>query len=473
VPKKEKPNSNEKPADPTIENLVSLGPEKLAKMLLKEAEKSDALSRSIELSLAARGSVEDLAKHLRQEFKQCIKKKYFIGKGGSFEYSNELDDLRSTITDKILPKDPETAAQLLEEFIALHKKAFYVSDDSYGVIGDVFRQAIKDWGIAWSRVQGKDTTTLARKVYAKHIANDYGIYDEIVPAFGEAIGDNGLAVLEELALKELKKLPPFPEDDKARLFDKTWSARSRIGHIMEGIADIRKDPDSFIEAVSILGRKTIYGVEIAERLMEAGRFEEALEWLNNNSGVQRKYEISDLKAKCLIALNRADDARDVLWEHFLQTFDSGTYKEALALARSEEREQMQREALAAANQSNRLLESLSFLIKEGFLQEAASLVLERWQEIDGSVYTTLGAISKELADGYPLPALVLHRLMAEAVLEKGVSKYYGYSVRNLRAAERLGLAVTEWHGFKNNEEFKQELRVRHRFKKAFWERYEK
>jgi hypothetical protein len=185
VPKKEKPNSNEKPADPTIENLVSLGPEKLAKMLLKEAEKSDALSRSIELSLAARGSVEDLAKHLRQEFKQCIKKKYFIGKGGSFEYSNELDDLRSTITDKILPKDPETAAQLLEEFIALHKKAFYVSDDSYGVIGDVFRQAIKDWGIAWSRVQGKDTTTLARKVYAKHIANDYGIYDEIVPAFGE------------------------------------------------------------------------------------------------------------------------------------------------------------------------------------------------------------------------------------------------------------------------------------------------
>ncbi len=473
MPKKKKPTLDEKPADPSIENLVSLGPEKLAKMLLKEAEKSDALSRSIELSLAARGSVKELAKHLRRKFKQSIKKNYFIGKGGSFEYSNELDDLRSTITDKILPKDPETAAQLLEEFIELHTKAFYVADDSYGAISDVFRQAVKDWGKAWSRGQRTDTTTLARKVYAKHLANDYGVYDEIVPAFGEALGENGLAVLEQLALQELKKLPPLPEDDKARLFDKTWSARCRIGHIMEGIADLRKDPDSFIEAVRILGRETIYGVEIAERLMEADRFNEALEWLSNNSGVQRKYEIPYLKAKCLIALGRKNDARDVLWKHFLQTFDSEAYKKAFSLAKAEEHEQLQREALAAASQSSRLIEALSFLIAEGFLREAASLVLERWQEIDGSVYTTLGAISKELANTYPLPALVLHRLMAEAVLEKGVSKYYGYAVRDLRAAERLGSAVTEWHGFKNNDEYLQELRVRHRLKKVFWEKYEK
>ena len=473
MPKKKHPTSNEKPAHPSIENLVSLGPEKLAKMLLKEVEKSDALSRNIELSLAARGSVKELAKHLRQKFKQCIKKNYFIGKGGSFAYSDELDDLRETITEKILPKDPETAAALLEEFIDLHTKAFYVADDSYGAVSDVFRQAVKDWGAAWSRVQGKDTSILARKVYAKRSANDYGVYDEIVPAFGEVLGENGLAVLEQLALKELKKLPAIPDDDKQRHFDETWSARCRIGHIMEGIADLRKDPDSFIEAVRILGKETVYGVEIAERLMAAGRFAEALEWFNRNSGVQRTYEIPDLKAKCLIALDRKDDARDVLWKHFLQTFDSEAYKEAFTLTKSEEHDQLQREALAAASRSSRLLDALSFLIEEGFLREAASLVLERCQEIDGSVYTTLGAISKELANTYPLPALVLHRLMAEAVLEKGVSKYYGYAVRDLRAAEGLGLAVTEWHGFKNNEEYMQELRVTHRLKKAFWEKYEK
>jgi hypothetical protein len=473
VPKKKPPTSNEKPAHPSIENLVSLGPEKLAKMLLKEAEKSDALSRRIELSLAARGSVEDLAKNLRRKFKQCIKKNYYIGKGGSFAYSHELDDLRETITEKILPKDPETAAKLLEEFIELHAKAFYVSDDSYGAISDVFRQAVTDWGAAWSRVHGKDTATLARKVYAKRIANDYGVYDQIVPAFGKALGENGLAVLEQLALKELKKLPAIPDDDKQRHFDETWSARCRIGHIMEGIADLRKDPDSFIEAVRILGRETVYGVEIAERLMDADRFDEALEWLNRNIGVQRTYEIPGLKAKCLIALGRKDDARDVLWQYFLQTFDSEAYTDAFPLAKAEEHEQLQREALAAASQSSGLLDALSFLVAKGFLREAASLVLERCQEIDGSVYTTVGSISEKLANSYPLPALVLHRLMAEAVLEKGVSKYYGYSIRDLRAAERLGLAVTEWHGFKNHEEYVQELRVRHRLKKAFWDQYEK
>lgn len=473
--KKKTLTANGEPVVPSIENLVSLGPEKLAKMLMKEAEKSDALSRRINLSLAARDSVETLAKHLRRSFKSCIKKKYFIGKGGSFEYSHELDDLRATIVEKIFPQAPETAAALLEEFIELHTKAFYVADDSYGAISNVFRQAVQDWGNAWSRVrvQGKDTTALPRKVYDKHITNDYGIYDEIVPAFGEALGENGLAVLEKLALGELKKLPSIPDDDRARRHDENWSDRCRICHIMKGIADIRKNPDSFIEAVRILGRDTIHGIEIAERLIDACRFEEALEWLNRNTGVQRTYEIPYLKAKCLIALGRKDEARGVLWKHFLQTFASEAYKEALSLAKPEDIKQMQREALTSASKSHKLLYALSFLAEEGFLQEASSLVLERWKEIDGSVYTTLGDIAKKLAKDYPLSAVVLHRLMAEAVLDKGISKYYGYAVRDLRSAERLDLEVTEWHGFKNNEEYIHELRGRHRLKKSLWERYEK
>lgn len=456
-----------------IEKLVSLGPEKLARMLIKEAENSDSLSRRIDLTLASRRSVNELAKYLRRKFKQCIKKKSFIGKGGSFEYGRELDDLRTTINEKILPQAPETAAALFEEFIELHTKVFNFADDSYGAISDVFRQAVQDFGVAWSRVQNRNAVALAKEVYAKHLANDYGIYDEIVPAFGTALGENGLAALEQLALRELKKLPTIPNDDRARPFDENWSVRCRIGHIMEGIADLRKDPDSFIEAVRILGKETVYGVEIAERLMDAGRFDEAIEWLTRNSGVQRTYEIPDLKAKCLIALGRKDDARVILWTHFLQTFASEAYKKALSLAKTEDKEQMQREALTAASNSRRLLDALSFLAEEGFLQEASALVFERWKEIDGSVYTSLGSISKKLAKEYPLPAIVLHRLMAEAVLEKGVSKYYGYAVGDLHTAERLGLAVTEWSDFKNNEDYMQELRVRHRLKKALWELYEK
>ena len=473
MPKKKKLTSDKESIVPSIEKLAALGPEKLVRMLIKEAENSDSLSRRLDLTLASRRSVNELAKHLRRNFKQCIKKNYFISKGGSFDYSRELDDLRATIIEKILSQAPETAAALLEEFIGLNTKAFYIADDSYGAISDVFRQAVQDWGVAWSRVQNRDAVALARKVYAKRIANDYGIYDEIVQTFGTALGENGLAALEQLALRELKKLHPIPDDDRSRFFNENWSARCRIGHIMEGIADLRKDPDSFIEAVRILGRETVHGVEIAERLMDADRFDEAIEWLNRNSGVQRTYEIPDLKAKCLIALGRKDDARDVLWKHFLQTFDSEAYKEAFSLTKAEEYEQLQREALTAASRSSKLLDALSFLITEGFLREAASLVLERWQAIDGSVYTTVGSVSKKLTNGFPLPALVLHRLMAEAVLEKGVSKYYGYAVRDLRAAERLGLAVTEWRGFKNNEEYMQELRVRHRLKKALWELYKK
>lgn len=471
--KKKKLTSDEESVVPSIEKLAALGPEKLARMLIKEAENSDSLSRRLDLTLASRRSVNELAKHLRRKFKQCIKKKYFISKGGSFEYGRELDDLRATIIEKILSQAPETAAALLEEFIELHTKVFNFADDSYGAISDVFRQAVQDLGIAWSCVQNRDAVALAKEVYAKHLANDYGIYDEIVPAFGAALGDNGLAALEQLALRELKKLPPILDDDRTRLLNENWSVRCRIGHIMEGIADLRKDPDSFIEAVRILGKETVHGVEIAERLMDTGRFDEAIEWLNRNTGVQRTYEIPDLKAKCLIALGRKDDARDVLWKHFLQTFDSEAYKEALSLAKTEDIEQMKREALTAASKSHKLLDALSFLAEEGFLQEASTLVIERWKEIDGSVYTSLGSISKKLAKEYPLPAIVLHRLMAEAVLEKGVSKYYGYAVRDLHAAERLGLAVTEWRGFKNNEEYMQELRVRHRLKKALWVLYEK
>jgi hypothetical protein len=456
-----------------LEKLISLGPKRIAKMLLERAEWDEGTACKVEQALSESDPVKTVVSKVKKGLGQYTNSRLAGAWRMSSVVSKELEHLRVLIVESVLPKAPDTAASLLEKLIDRNVPVFNNVDDSYGAISDVFRQAVQDWGNAWSRCKAKDTTALARKVYDKHIANDYGVYDEIVPAFGEALRENGLAVLEKLALDELKKLPPIPEGDRARHFDENWSVRCRIGHIMEGIADIRKDPDSFIEAVRVLGRDTIHGVEIAERFIDAGRFEEALEWLSRNTGVQRTYEIPYLKAKCLIALSRKNEARDVLWKHFLETFTSNAYKEALSLAKPEDIKQMQREALTSASKSNRLLDALSFLAEEKFLREAATLVLERWKEINGSVYTTLGDIAKKLAKDYPLSSVVLHRLMAEAVLDKGISKYYGYAIRDLRSAERLGLEVTEWHDFKNNEEYIQELRGKHRLKKSLWERYEK
>ena len=453
-----------------IENLAALGPERLARMLLNEAGRYEEKGRRIELAVTGQESLEALIAGIKKSFGRYTNSRLAGAWKKSFPLSRELEDIRTAIVETILPKLPKAACELLERMVKLHVAVLGNVDDSYGVLGDVFWQAVSDWGAAYARIPDRNAKVLAMMVFQKIMSNDYGMYDSILPAFGEALGETGLAEIEKLTRKELSQIPPLQPDENRRGIDENWSRRLPLCHTLEEIADLRDDPDGFIEAVTLLGRPMVYCREIAERLMKRGRIEEALDWLHRYDG-PHQHDTVALKAKGLTALGREAEARNMLWQDFVQTLSQSSYAGVLELTPQDEIEERQKEAINTARAHRRIHEALSFLMEQSFLPNAASLVINRWKELDGDTYSTLRPAAEKLAADFPLAAVLLRRCLVEAILEKGQSKYYRYAIEDLMQTDILSRMVKDWHNIETQEHYLSRLRDRHGKKSSFWSRY--
>jgi hypothetical protein len=191
----------------TAEALEALGAERLAAILLTHAEWDDALSQTLRLAIAASsastiasaaGSGNGLARALSAEIARIAKDDRFYGYRDGRILAAELDRVRQSIMEDLLPVQPRAAAELLARFILLDGNVFERSDDSDGIIGDVIREAVEDYGVAWAAVPDRDPAALAREVFATFTRDDYGVHGEIIKAFADALGADGLDELERL-----------------------------------------------------------------------------------------------------------------------------------------------------------------------------------------------------------------------------------------------------------------------------------
>ncbi len=440
-------------------------------MLLDRTAWEDGTAHTVEQALAESDPVKTVASKVRKGLGQYTDSRFAGAWSRSSAISRELDHLRVLIVDSVLPKAPEAAAGLLEKLIERHMPVFNNVDDSNGLLGDVFRQAVRDWGTAWAGIPDRNSKHLATMIFKKIMSNDYGMYDSIVPAFGAALGESGIAILEKLVRQELSHIPPAQPDENRRGIDENWLRRGPLCHTLEEIADLRNDPDGYIEAVSLLGRPEAYAGDIAERLISAKRFEEALSWLEKGGRLPR-YDAADLKARCLISLGRKEEARELLWRDFIETLSVSSYAGAMKLTPDSELGTSRRAAIERARQYGSALTALSFLLKQGFKSEAALFVLDRWQELNGDHYHALRPAAERLEIDYPLSAVLLRRRLVDAILAKGNSKYYGYAVTDLRQADRLGRMVRDWQAIEDQSQYLIQLKVRHGKKSAFWSRYD-
>ncbi|TAN45776.1 MAG: hypothetical protein EPN22_01120 [Nitrospirae bacterium] len=454
------------------ERLVSLGPERLARMLLERADWDEGAAHTVEQALAESNPLETVVGRVKKGLGQYTGSRLSGSWNKSSVISRELDHLRLLISDAILPKSPATAAALFEKLIERHVPVFNNVDDSNGLLGDVFRQAVRDWGNAWYRRTDRKAGHLAGMVFNKIMSNDYGMYDHIVPDFSGALGADGIAELEKLVRQELAPMPPVWIDENRADIDKDWFKRVPLCRTLEEIADLRNDPDGYIEAVTILGRPEPYAGDIAERLISAKRFEDALTWLGR-SGRLPRHDVAGMKAQCLVSLGKKDEARELLWHDFLATLSGASYSGALKLTPESEIDAKKEAAIAASKQYSSALTALSFLLKQGFMHNAADLVVIRWQELNGEHYYAIRPAAEKLETEFPLAAALLRRRLAEAILEKGVSKYYGYAVNDLKQTELISRMVQDWQGNEDQSLFMLRLKARHGKKSAFWALYER
>jgi Family of unknown function (DUF6880) len=439
------------------EELVAAGAEKLAHILLSLYENRLDLRKYLDCVFAGlEANPKKLIAFIKKELTALKKSTRFIDYYAAGEFCHRLELLRSQIADELGQKSPNDAFELMLTFLDLHEAMLNRVDDSNGGVGNVFMQACQDLGRLCT--QARESRDIVTLIYERFMHNDYGIYDDIIHHFKDALGKEGLEALKSQLQNGIK----------SRASDNCIKG-------LKDIADCQKDVDAYIRVCSIQGVPAAYEhLEIAKRLVDQWRGKEALKWLDSmdipeTHGWQHDRYALKLQALELCGEYEAAQVERLAW--FEKTLCVKTYGQILQYANSDFKESFTKAAIQRAFSPSAPHLGLHFLIQIHDFENAAKFVRHFKDTFYGRCYSTLRPAADLLKESDPLAAILLYRKLLEAVLQEAKSKYYPYAAKDLVMCAVLSSKVTDWEECIDHTTYYNGLLATHKRKLAFWSAY--
>lgn len=446
------------------EQLVAMGPEKLADLLIEFSASHKVIKKQLNTVIAGQNQdPKKLLSIINRELNTLKKAKGMIFYDGVKAFAERLDQLRISIVKELANKSAEAAVQAMGAFLDLSKHTLERADDSYGYVGDVFSNAAKDWGNLYARTN-PTTEVCVDDVFGRFVNDDYGLFSHIILDFKEALEEPGLVLLQQ---KLRQGLSP----------KKSYKLQSGL----KDIADCQKNVDAYIEACLIDGKPGFgEALEIAKRLLEQWRTEEAQEWIKKaeqhmgpNRSVHSQWakELSVIKTQALELSGQYDAANQERMALFKQTLDTSVYEDVLRHISPELQTSFKAEALQTAFNFYETSQALRFLDDIHEEEAISRFIRHRRSELNGRDYTVLRAIAKKVADKDPLGAILVYRILLAAIMVPSVSKYYVYAVKDLKSINALNDRVKDWEGHTGPVAYFKALEIQHKKKYSFWDLY--
>lgn len=179
----------------TLDNLASLGAERLATILVELADSDAEIKRRLRLELAAEEGGDSIAAEIGKRLTALRSARSFVDWQKQRDFVRDLDLQRAMIVDRVATTRSDLALDLMWRFLDLAEPVINRVDDSNGSVGDVFRMACEELGTIAVRAK-PDAAALADRVFAALLNNDYGVYDGLVPTVLPALGDAGVEQLQ-------------------------------------------------------------------------------------------------------------------------------------------------------------------------------------------------------------------------------------------------------------------------------------
>ena len=446
----------------TAEALEGLGVPALAALVLTQAQADPAFARRVRLELAASAPGGKLHQEIDRRLAGLTRAGRFIERHEAGGVASELDAVRSAIAGRLALADPVAACERLQRFMALAEATMGRADDSDGAIGDVFGAALADLGRIWGERPDGQSAEMVAYVLRALEDDDYGVLRNVVAAFERALGETGRALLKQRLEAKLAKLPQPKADD--------WRLAGRRGiHVsaLEELADAAGDVDAYIAASAAEPASDAKRHAIAERLLAAGRAEEALAWLAQ-CGEHCPDRLVDLRLQALDALGRKDEAQALRWSWFERTLSARHAKEFVRRLPDFDGFEAERRAVRTALDHTDDHAALRFLLELPDLPAVDQLVRRDIDRLDPNHYGLFDLAAQRLAERFPVAATLLWRRKVEDVLARGSSSQYGHAVRDLRQAGSVADRI-EGEEIPAHQAWMERLRREHGRKWRFWE----
>ena len=464
-------------------NLMALGVDRLAELLIEISAGNAAAKRRLRLELAGAQSVGELAAEVRKRLITISRTRTFVDWQNRKHLIDDLETQRRTIVERVAKSDPPEALELLWRFLDLAKSVFERCDDNSGSVIGIFRTACSNLGDV-ARSASTDPKGLANQAFQALIRNDYSQYDGLIAALALALGKEGLEHLKQL-ITALAAEPVRRRINKERdvvgwastgpIYSDSLAERSRMSVVrlaLQDIADAQGDVDGYIAQYDERTKRVPQiAAKIAERLLTVGRAKEALQTLE--SAVHRQsdwpeFEWEDVRIDVLCALGRNEETQAARWSCFNRHLSAPHLRAYLKQLADFVDIEVEARGLDQVEQHKNLLQAILFLVNWPAMDRAARLVTLRADELDGDHYEVLTPAAEALAGKYPLAATLTLRAMIDFTLTRSKSSRYRHGARHLMECATLASAIQDFGKFETHDAYVSRLRREHGRKTSLW-----
>ena len=375
-----------------LDNLTALGAEKLARLVLDASARDSAFKRLVAAALAGAKGPKAAAAVIDRKIGAIERAKGFVEWDRAKTFAADLDMTVKAIVDELGPADPLLAIERLLRFIATHQAVFERIDDFQGRVQDIYETAIDALRPLVASVPEAEREPLPDMIMVALGRETHGYLPMVVSAVAADIPPAALARWDaELAARHAA-IPGKSDGSRS------WTGEAGVSGLVacrQAIAEARGDLDGFIALEEAKHPNLRNTVDIAERLLAAGRATEALEWVRrthgrrmgamSSSGLADGLNVRDpssnrrvsLEAHILEALGDRAAAQDLRWSSFMTTLDVGMLREHVAHLEDFAEFDVLDRAFDHVSSATAAYSALTFFIEWPKLDRAAKLVVER------------------------------------------------------------------------------------------------
>ena len=150
-----------------------------------------------------------------------------------------------------------------------------------------------------------------------------------------------------------------------------------------------------------------------------------------------------------------------------------TYADLVDLLPADDQTAARKRAIACALAFNSVSRGVRFLLQVGAAAEAESLLMERFQQLEGIDYTSLLPLAKLAAEcDRPRIEMLCYRQLLNDILKEARSKAYGHAARYYKRLVALDEVIDDYGSAADHKAFVEAVRQGHGRKYAFWRRVE-
>jgi hypothetical protein len=461
----------------STDKLKGLGVEKLAQLVLDEAERNAGFRRQVKAALAGKSGPEAIAKLIDRRLSGLARAKSFIEWDKARAFADDLHSLTDTITSELGPAAPALAIDRLLRFIATHEQVFERVDDSSGRVQDAYYQAIAATGDLAPSLTPQEADALPEKIMTALGESTHGYLADVTEAVAPHLPQDSLGRWDG----DLKDAIAERQTEEAARKSDGWfySMTSQWAKMRQILALARGDLDLLI-ALELKKKPHMQDtLAIAARLLEAGRSAEALEWVRKPG--QRTFgKVDDglspdrvsLEARILDAIGDKPAAQALRWRCFESRLSADILRDYLKQLPDFEDIEAEDRAHALALESAEPEMALQFFLDWPRLDLAAKLIAAHPHRWDGGDWHILPKVAGLLEHDHPVAATILYRALLDNILERARSKAYGHGAKYLG---KLTLLASEADpsrpsGMVDHATYLAKLKTAHPRKSGFWAR---